>query len=507
MAKLAKKSRSAPDELLEMWREGGTDLQEAMDHSIGLSVSSKLVADNPEALTLLATLSMLPAGTKYGHLKWWAHILKNRAGAIATLSDTALIVDRDLREGRGVLISVIPVVQSYMHQNNRIPATVRKNTQAACYKFILDHDAPAGDPKFNDHFAALASEETNIQAILLAAVQAVERGASSTTGLEVNSADDTLWDVLHIFGWYELWSRAPIDLAERSVTAARAANKKRALAEALHRLAHALSHNHRYSEACGPFKEARECFKTLPDGPDLVRAGQCAAQLTQTYQYMSEPADTMETLILECQDDFRESGSLYGIAFGMFHLGYFYWYRGDNDKGLETLEAARIAFEPIDRPVDVALCLHESARCHASENRYSEALDTIEAAIQKYEQLNLTRRRCDCLVLKARYLKMLDRDDDALELLPRNLETSQWLGSPLLIAQTLEEFGAVYARKRDHRASRAAYEGAQEQFESMSGIALGQEGSARCRHNLLYVALMEENRTDDSISLKHADRY
>jgi len=36
------------------------------------------------------------------------------------------------------------------------------------------------------------------------------------------------------------------------------------------------------------------------------------------------------------------------------HLGYFYWYRGDNDKGLETLEAARIAFEPIDRPVDVA---------------------------------------------------------------------------------------------------------------------------------------------------------
>jgi len=115
----------------------------------------------------------------------------------------------------------------------------------------------------------------------------------------------TLCGCAPYIGWYELWSRAPIDLAERSVTAARAANKKRALAEALHRLAHALSHNHRYSKLA-PFQGGTECFKTLPDGPDLVRAGQCAAQLTQTYQYMSEPADTMETLILECQDDFRE---------------------------------------------------------------------------------------------------------------------------------------------------------------------------------------------------------
>jgi len=60
---------------MSCWRcgERRTDLQEAMDHSIGLSVSSKLVVDNPEALTLLATLSHAPRGRKYGHLKWWAH--------------------------------------------------------------------------------------------------------------------------------------------------------------------------------------------------------------------------------------------------------------------------------------------------------------------------------------------------------------------------------------------------------------------------------------------------
>jgi len=59
MAKLAKKSRSAPDELLEMWREGGTDLQEPWITPL-LVREQQTCVDNPEALTLLATLSMLP---------------------------------------------------------------------------------------------------------------------------------------------------------------------------------------------------------------------------------------------------------------------------------------------------------------------------------------------------------------------------------------------------------------------------------------------------------------
>jgi hypothetical protein len=139
MATLGKKSKSSPEELLTMWRTSGTDLQEGINHCISLSVNSKLVVDNPEALELLATLSMLPAGTDRRHLDWWAPTLKNRAGAIATLSDAALIVDRDLGESRGIMISVIPVVQSYMQRSDRVSKTVRKNVQEACFKFVLDH--------------------------------------------------------------------------------------------------------------------------------------------------------------------------------------------------------------------------------------------------------------------------------------------------------------------------------------------------------------------------------
>jgi tetratricopeptide (TPR) repeat protein len=112
-------------------------------------------------------------------------------------------------------------------------------------------------------------------------------------------------------------------------------------------------------------------------------------------------------------------------------------------------------------------------------------------------------------VLMARYLKMLDRGDEALEILRYCPEQCQPLGSPLLIAQTLEEFGAIYAQKGDHRAARAAYEGAQEQFESISVTSLGQEGAARCRHNILQLLQLEQNPADAIIQLvlQHATRY
>jgi hypothetical protein len=102
---------------------------------------------------------------------------------------------------------------------------------------------------------------------------------------------------------------------------------------------------------------------------------------------------------------------------------------------------------------------------------------------------------------------MLDRGDEALEVLQRCFEQCQSLGSPLLIGQTLEEFGAIYAQKEDRCAARVAYESAQQQFESIHGIPLGQEGTDRCRHNLLQLLQLEKNTADNIMQLQHATRY
>jgi tetratricopeptide (TPR) repeat protein len=512
MATLGKKSKSRPDELLSMWHKGGTDLQEGMSHCIGLSVDSKLVTDNPEALTLLAMLSMLPAGTTHRNLDWWTQTLTNKAGAIATLSDAALVVDRDLGESRGVMISVHPVVQSYMHKCNRISNTVRKNIQDACFQFVRDHKAPAGDPKFNDHLAALASEETNIQAILLEVASQITEiarspGIRSDSIQEMIPDADTLLDAMLAFGWYQRWSKASADVAEHGVAVARITKNKRLLAETLFCLGSTFLEIVRYADACDHFEEALAYYRNLSDGSDLLRMGQCSLELAYTYQHMSKPPHVVEKIILEAQKYFKENGSEYGIAHGLYGLGHFYWYRGHHDAGLQQLDTAKVIFERIQRPVDVALCLYEAAKCHAGEARYPQALESIKEALRLFERLALARQVCESLVLMARYFKMLHLDDDALDILRRCLEQCQTLGSPLLVAQTLEEFGAVYAHKTDYRASCAAYEGAQEQFKSIPDIHLGQEGAARCHHNLHQLLRMEGNPVDNNIQLQHAIGY
>jgi tetratricopeptide (TPR) repeat protein len=512
MATLAKKSKSSPDELLKMWRKGGTDMlskpQEGMNHCISLSVDSKLVSDNPEALTLLATLSMLPAGTDHHYLDWWAPTLKNKAGAIATLSDAALIVDREL--GECVMISVLPVVQSFMRQSDRISETVRNHVQEACYKFACGHKSSPGEPTFKDDVVALEGEETNVQAILLEAAAQVAEGDGlphSISSREINAGTDTLLDALLAFSWYQYWSRPRVEVADRAVTVARMMKKERHLAEALFCLGSICLKIDRYPDACSHFEEARSCFRTLSDGPDLLHAGRCALALSDTYQYMSKPSTVVEKFVLEAQSDLNDCGSEYGLACGLFGLGVFYWYRGGRDEGLPQFDAAKAAFEKLDRPVDVAHCLHEAARCHAGGGRYSEALDASKRALQDYEHLGLTHQRCEALIRMARYLKMLDRDDDALRILPRSLEECQRLGSPLLIAQTLEEFGEIYTCRKDYSAARAAYEGAQEQYESMSGTCLDHRGAARCQHNFLQLIRMEKSPTDNSICLRYGPRY
>jgi len=68
MANLGAESRASAKDLLDSWSKSGTkilsnDPEQSMDQSIRLSVESDLVQRNPDAVLLLATLSLLPAGT------------------------------------------------------------------------------------------------------------------------------------------------------------------------------------------------------------------------------------------------------------------------------------------------------------------------------------------------------------------------------------------------------------------------------------------------------------
>ena len=84
-----------------------------MNRSISLSVDSEFVKQDPNALPLLAILSLLPAGTTKQNLRWWATPVKMIPSAIATLSDAGLLIENNW-ENSSTVFFVVPVVQSFM---------------------------------------------------------------------------------------------------------------------------------------------------------------------------------------------------------------------------------------------------------------------------------------------------------------------------------------------------------------------------------------------------------
>ena len=76
MARLGVESQTSAKDLLDAWSEFGPDIlsndpEQSMNRSLRLSVESDLVKRNPNAILLLAILSLLPAGTTKENMRWW----------------------------------------------------------------------------------------------------------------------------------------------------------------------------------------------------------------------------------------------------------------------------------------------------------------------------------------------------------------------------------------------------------------------------------------------------
>ena len=118
MAKLGRKGRSSAKVLLNEWSQVGTGMisrssspEDNMNRSISLSVDRDFVQRDPDAMLLLSTLSLLPAGTSRMNLRWWAPNLKSVTSAVVTLLDAALLTTRD---DATETLFVLPVIQSFM---------------------------------------------------------------------------------------------------------------------------------------------------------------------------------------------------------------------------------------------------------------------------------------------------------------------------------------------------------------------------------------------------------
>jgi tetratricopeptide (TPR) repeat protein len=384
MARLGRKSCSSAKDLLKDWSQDGTGMisrsnspEENMNRSIGLSVDSALVKQNPDALLLLATLSLLPAGTCRKNLDWWAPNLKSTSSAIATLTDTALLLtNRESESAESTTLFVPPVVQSFMAATNRIADGVHQQVREACCQYVFDHAYRYHDAAFKQHSEALATEDTNIQSLLASNLR--DQTASS----------DRLVEALLRFTWYRFDTRPSIEVAQCTLDSAKISGKCRYIAEALLALGGTYRRLSNFEPAERYLADAYQLFQKLTDDRSTPKmATECGSLLATTRMYLCQPPQYIVSLVRTIQSRFGTHGD-FEKACILKELGHCLLYAGEYSEALESLRKARDIFKPMGHLSDAAESMLYMAETYHLSSQLKEALESIEGACDAIERVD-----------------------------------------------------------------------------------------------------------------------
>jgi tetratricopeptide (TPR) repeat protein len=331
-----------------------------MNRSIRLSVESDLMKRNPNAITLLAILSLLPAGTTKENLRWWAPGLKMSMipSAMATLSQAALLVENKRENSASPVFFVVPVVQSFMQQQDRITEDIRKQIHSSCCEFVLAHACRVDDLTFPKKSKALAAEEMNIQSILFSSP------ASPHTVLS-----DRIMEALIAFDWHRCDTKPNLEIANNVVTAAKDSGVDRYTASALWCLGKTYYQLGDIQSSYDHLQEAYELFNTLPPDVDLQRlSGQCAIDLVET-AWMVLPvnkvvslARNVETKCAALSDDIIHGRSL-------VFLGVVLRLDQQPHEALRYLDQARTMLKAVENISNLAVACQTISWVHYYEGR------------------------------------------------------------------------------------------------------------------------------------------
>ena len=518
MATLGKRSLSSPERLLERWNEKGTDMlskaQGGMDHSIELSL--QFVADSPDAIMLLQVLSMLPAGLDHSHLDFW--VPSWQPESVDALRDAALVlvIVKDTGSVQENRLFVIPVVQSYMNQRDRIPDDIRQGVYATSCRFLELHKSPVNgpnDPEFQRDIAAITAQVINIQALLVEIIQDEigTRGRlhspsvpSSQATKRPHSVRPTIrperLDALLTFAWYQRWTKPDTLVAEYALELAKGANDPQRTADAVFCLGFILMKQNHYQKGRARFDEARDLFSALGDDLRAFRSDRESVRAATFY------FGANEQLLSQSQSRWNSRPHSPEIsALMLFDSGEVHVYLMRTQKALEELQEAKILLVELNYHHDAAHCMLVATRCFALLGQYHRALEVMDETIRLYEQVGLPDDQA--FLNKSRYLKGADIWGDELSTtLQTALQRCQELGNPLHTALVLDEFGELYVRRKDWAAARLAYRELIRELDGFSDYTSSRV-LVNTKNNLLYIDIQEANGSDSSVEFRPPQRF
>jgi hypothetical protein len=486
MANLGKRGKYNAKELLETWYASGTDMlsvtkspEKSLNRSISLSVDSELVKEDPDALLLLAILSLLPAGTTKENLHWWATSIKMIPSAIATLSDAGLLVENKREISTSPVLSVVPVVQSFMRQQDRVAGEIRKQTHLSCCEYVLAHACRFDVPTFPKNSKALAAEDTNIQSILF----------GSPPSQPTILSDRTI-NALVAFSWHRCDTKPTLDIVNHAVTTARASGPESCIASAVWCLGKTYAELGDHHSSYDHLQEAYRLFNTLAPGDvELQRLrGQCGIDLVDTARMVLEDTDEIISLARDIE---MKCAALSDIIHGrsLVLLGIVFQEAQQPQVALRHLNRARTMLKPMGNTPSLAYAYQAISWVHYYKGAFLQALGPIEQAWKHAQMTENASIQADITLDLSQVLFSTNRDKEALEYLEISLTKATYIGNRLQAAQASEYTGYGYLRRGDYRNAYGAYEVAAQKFVGTVWAQI----TKRCEENMARVKKKEKN--------------
>ena len=487
MANLGKRGRSTAKELLDTWDTCGTDMlsvtnlpEKSMNRSISLSVDSEFVKQDPDALLLLAILSLLPAGTTKENLSWWATTVKMIPSAIATLSDAGLLVENKRQNSASPVLFVVPVVQSFMQQQGRISEEIRSQIHSSCCEYVLAHACRFDDPTFPKNSKALAAEDTNIQSILF---------TSPPSPLTV--LPDKTMEALIAFNWHHCDTKPNFEIANHAVTVAKDSGVGKYIALAIWSLGQTYFQLGDYDSSYDSLQEAYRIYNALPPGDVESQrlGGQCGLDLVDTVRMglweidkVVSLARHVETKCAALADDVIHGRSLVTLGIVLRNAQ-------QHQEALAYLDLARTMLKAVGNMFNLAEAYQIISWVHYDEGRLAKALDAIEEAWKHAQLAENTSIQAEISLDFGKLLFSANQDTEAWKHIELALMKASYTGNQFLAAQALEYMGYGYLRRGDYQNAYGAYEAAADKYLG----TVYRYVTERCDNNMARITQKEEN--------------
>ncbi|KAG8919972.1 hypothetical protein FRC02_001245 [Tulasnella sp. 418] len=367
MARLAEAGEQ-PSELLTQWRSERTklldqpdgDRRNSIEVSIKLSLESRLVKSNPDAINLLGAIAVLPAGAALSRIAEICPSIPKWKAALRILRNTALLYD----SADQTFVQLLSPIRSYILLHHQLQPALLSDLRKAYFQLANKGWCDPGQAGFIENSKELDAEKVNLETILL---------QSLTTASASDDGNSQIIQAARDYTWYLNWSLPQTIILEEAITLARA-SRSDLLPRCLKTLGMMLYKQGMIESSFGSFTEARSEFLLARNN---LQAHKCGYWIGECLRRMNR-LDEAYSLLKEEREELLQLGDSITANECSSSLGAIFMDQGKYEEAETLLEEARAEFIREKHDQNAYECLRFLADVYINNKQYDKAQSALE---------------------------------------------------------------------------------------------------------------------------------